>query len=365
MPIRRQSVEDVIEDLEQLLRSSEPGSTVPVEQLKTACSTLAVLNRRFLRTVRISDNYQTQVRSLVDELKEALAKIRTMKGVMHICSSCKQISADSEEWQPLDVYIAKRTDTRFSHGMCPDCAKRLYGDFIPQVPATEDAAKEAEPSAEAGDRAGEIDLKDPVVARFLPVVNDPLLADKALHGDVTELFHKYLRLQRRLKRIAEISDRYQAEFRRAKADQDWSMHGDPLTGLSNRIAFMETLEIERLSGLDSGKLPALVSLRVANLRAVNQAHGLAAGDQAIKVAAATLRAAVPDLRQRARWKGALLVALFPADAAQPASTRVAQLSQAAKTAGETMSPKAVFEVGWAALRAGDALEAWLSRAGAE
>ena len=362
MPIRHQSVEDVIESLEELLRETKPGSSVPVEHLKSACETLTVLNRRFLRTVRVSDNYQIQVRSLVDELKEALAKIRSMKGIVHICSSCKQISVDQADWQPLDVYIAKRTDTRFSHGMCPDCSRRLYGDFVPQVT---EPAKPEDSAPASGGRTDELDLTDPVVARFLPMVNDPLLADKALHDDVAELFHKYVRLQRRMKRIAEISDRYQAEFRRAKADQDWAAHGDPLTGLSNRIAFQETLETERLSGLASGKLPALVSVKVSNLRDLNHSHGLAAGDQALRAAAVTLRAAVPDLRLCGRWKSATLVGLFPADDADPASARVAKLSQTAKAAGEAMTPQAVLDVGWAALRAGDALEAWLSRAGAD
>lgn len=362
MPIRHQSVEDVIESLEELLRSTKPGSTIPVAHLKTACETLAVLNRRFLRTVRVSDNYQIQVRALVDELKEALAKIRSMKGIVHICSSCKQISVDEADWQPLDVYIAKRTDTRFSHGMCPECSRRLYGDFVP--PVSEPAKTEDEAPASGG-RADELDLTDPVVARFLPMVNDPLLADKALHDDVAELFHKYVRLQRRMKRIAEISDRYQAEFRRAKADQDWATHGDPLTGLSNRNAFQETLENERLSGLAAGRQPTLVTVKVANLGALNRTHGLAAGDQALKGAAAALRAAVPDLRRCARWKGATLVGLLDPEDAESASARVARLSEAAKLAGEAMTPQAVFEVGWSVLRAGDTLEAWLSHAGAE
>jgi hypothetical protein len=60
-------------------------------------------------------------------LNDALATIRTLEGFLPICAHCKRIrKADGdpgkmESWQPIDLYVAERTNTQFTHGICPEC----------------------------------------------------------------------------------------------------------------------------------------------------------------------------------------------------------------------------------------------------
>lgn len=60
----------------------------------------------------------------VGELEEALAQIKTLNGLLPICSYCKKIRDDNDYWQQVEAYISERTDTRFSHGVCPECYER-------------------------------------------------------------------------------------------------------------------------------------------------------------------------------------------------------------------------------------------------
>jgi len=64
----------------------------------------------------------------VDSLQQALDEIKTLKGVVPICSVCKGIRDDNGYWNKLEHYIQNHTDATFSHGMCPDCMDNYYGD---------------------------------------------------------------------------------------------------------------------------------------------------------------------------------------------------------------------------------------------
>ena len=61
-----------------------------------------------------------------ERLEEALLQIRTLKGLLPICASCKKIRDDGGYWNQLETYIQDHTDAEFSHGICPQCAHRLY-----------------------------------------------------------------------------------------------------------------------------------------------------------------------------------------------------------------------------------------------
>jgi len=66
---------------------------------------------------------------LVQQLEDALANLKVLSGFIPICSSCKKIRNDSGYWQQLEVYMRDHSDAQFSHGVCPDCMKRLYPEF--------------------------------------------------------------------------------------------------------------------------------------------------------------------------------------------------------------------------------------------
>jgi len=67
------------------------------------------------------------------ELKIANEKIKTLSGFIPICANCKNIRNDDGFWQQLEVYISEHSDALFSHGICPDCMKDLYPDFVEKI----------------------------------------------------------------------------------------------------------------------------------------------------------------------------------------------------------------------------------------
>lgn len=69
---------------------------------------------------------------LIAELRQALAKVRTLSGMLPICAACKKIRDDQGYWNQIESYIETHSDAEFSHGLCPECAKRLYPEFLPK-----------------------------------------------------------------------------------------------------------------------------------------------------------------------------------------------------------------------------------------
>ncbi|PYV17316.1 MAG: response regulator [Acidobacteria bacterium] len=64
---------------------------------------------------------QTKLRERVEELEAALAKIRTLQGLLPICSYCKRIRDDRNYWQQVEEYFGEHSGAEFSHGICPEC----------------------------------------------------------------------------------------------------------------------------------------------------------------------------------------------------------------------------------------------------
>ena len=63
---------------------------------------------------------------LVEELKKALAQLKTLKNLLPICSICKRIRDEEGMWNLPEIYIQRRADVDFSHGLCPRCAKHYH-----------------------------------------------------------------------------------------------------------------------------------------------------------------------------------------------------------------------------------------------
>lgn len=68
---------------------------------------------------------------LIGELQAALADVKTLSGLVPICSSCKKIRDDRGYWRTLERYLADHSDAQFTHGLCEECLRRLYPDLAP------------------------------------------------------------------------------------------------------------------------------------------------------------------------------------------------------------------------------------------
>jgi len=65
----------------------------------------------------------------IQELQSALANVRTLRGLIPICANCKKIRDDSGYWSDVEKYISEHSDADFTHGICPDCMKKLYPNY--------------------------------------------------------------------------------------------------------------------------------------------------------------------------------------------------------------------------------------------
>jgi PAS domain S-box-containing protein len=79
-------------------------------------------------TTDITDRKQIEEERerLVLELRRAIEQVKTLSGIVPICSGCKKIRDDQGYWEQVEAYVARHTEARFSHGICPDCVKRFF-----------------------------------------------------------------------------------------------------------------------------------------------------------------------------------------------------------------------------------------------
>jgi len=63
-------------------------------------------------------------------LSDYISEIRTLRGILPICSHCKRIKDAQAHWQKIEKYIHDRSEAKFSHGICPECEKAVWGDYL-------------------------------------------------------------------------------------------------------------------------------------------------------------------------------------------------------------------------------------------
>jgi DNA-binding response OmpR family regulator len=93
-----------------------------------------ISNKEFLARVQAGERIkraeaalrekEIQQQALISELEAALAVIKTLKGYIPICATCKRIRDDEGYWNQLETYISKHTDAVFTHGICPTCLEQ-------------------------------------------------------------------------------------------------------------------------------------------------------------------------------------------------------------------------------------------------
>lgn len=89
------------------------------------CGLLLILGGYRWRERRL----RSRQRELSDQVDQAMAEIKVLSGLLPICASCKRIRDDRDDWKAIETYIHEHSQAKFSHGICPDCMKRLYPDF--------------------------------------------------------------------------------------------------------------------------------------------------------------------------------------------------------------------------------------------
>ncbi len=86
---------------------------------------LAIL---FLRSIRTAEERDYALR----EKEQLWGEFRHLRGLIPICSSCKQIRSSEGVWEPLESYLSQHSDADFSHGLCTSCSSELYPEVFEQ-----------------------------------------------------------------------------------------------------------------------------------------------------------------------------------------------------------------------------------------
>jgi PAS domain S-box-containing protein len=98
-----------------------------------------LVDERTLELIQTNESLQLEIserkraeeerEKLIIELQESISKIKILSGLLPICSSCKKIRNDFGYWEQIETYISDHSEADFSHGICPECAQKLYPEF--------------------------------------------------------------------------------------------------------------------------------------------------------------------------------------------------------------------------------------------
>jgi hypothetical protein len=81
-----------------------------------------------LRDITLEKALEEEREGLIGKLRSALATVRTLEALLPICSSCRKVRDDHGYWGQIEDYLRTRAAIEFTHGICPECAGKIYGD---------------------------------------------------------------------------------------------------------------------------------------------------------------------------------------------------------------------------------------------
>ncbi len=113
----------------EIINRRKHGSDFPIELWTSVVkdeSGRAIANVGVARDITDRRIAEQERDSLINELKTSLENVRTLGGLVPICSHCKKIRDDKGYWNQLEKYIVEHTDAKLTHGLCPDCAKLYF-----------------------------------------------------------------------------------------------------------------------------------------------------------------------------------------------------------------------------------------------
>ena len=86
-------------------------------------------NGKLMQEIEERKRTEAEKEQLIAQLQKAMQEVKVLSGFLPICASCKKIRDDTGYWRQIEDYISKHSNALFSHGICPDCSKKLYPEF--------------------------------------------------------------------------------------------------------------------------------------------------------------------------------------------------------------------------------------------
>lgn len=81
----------------------------------------------------LNSRYIDLLKEKTVSLEQALAQVKTLRGLLPICSNCKRIRDDEGFWTRVESYVSEHTEAVFSHGLCPECVRALYPEEADEI----------------------------------------------------------------------------------------------------------------------------------------------------------------------------------------------------------------------------------------
>jgi len=100
-----------------------------LEQIEKKSLELEEVNAELQEDISKRKQVENERKKLIAELQTALSEVKTLRGILPLCSFCKKIRDDKGYWEQVDIYIHKHSQADISHSLCPDCAKEHYPDL--------------------------------------------------------------------------------------------------------------------------------------------------------------------------------------------------------------------------------------------
>jgi hypothetical protein len=116
-------------ELQKAKKEIEEYSETLEQRVAEQTNQLVETNKQLKNEIETRKEAEANKEKLIIDLQKTLKEVSVLRGFLPICSSCKKIRDDQGYWNQLESYIQAHSDTQFSHSMCPDCAKKLYGDL--------------------------------------------------------------------------------------------------------------------------------------------------------------------------------------------------------------------------------------------
>lgn len=107
-----------------------------------------IRHRREEEIKALNEGLERAVEERTRELREALAHVRRLAGMLPMCAWCKKVRVDHKYWETVETYLSEHTDTRITHGICPDCLHTTLGE--PGTVREPEKAPESGPFLEEG-----------------------------------------------------------------------------------------------------------------------------------------------------------------------------------------------------------------------
>lgn len=117
-------------ELQRAKEEIEQHSITLEQKVDERTAELVKANKQLEKEIETRKEAEEKKEMLIADLQKTLKEIKALRGLLPICASCKKIRDDKGYWNQIEAYISEHSEAEFSHSICPECAKKYYGEFL-------------------------------------------------------------------------------------------------------------------------------------------------------------------------------------------------------------------------------------------